>query len=60
MLFSVICVALGGCALFSNMPPVANLVASPIRGSIPLDVQFDALASYDPDGHVTRWEWDFG
>ncbi|MCK5213352.1 MAG: PKD domain-containing protein, partial [Dehalococcoidia bacterium] len=25
-----------------------------------MDVQFDALASYDPDGHVTRWEWDFG
>ncbi len=60
MLFVVVCLALGGCALFSNMPPVVSLNASPARGSIPLDVQFDALECYDPDGHITRWKWDFG
>lgn len=60
LLFSATCVALGGCALFSNVPPVPNLSASPSRGTVPLDVQFDALVSYDPDGHITRWDWDFG
>ncbi|MFC2078903.1 PKD domain-containing protein [Candidatus Bipolaricaulota bacterium] len=51
---------LGGCALFSNLPPIARLSVSPTRGVIPLDVQFDALASHDPDGRVTRCKWDFG
>jgi PKD repeat protein len=25
-----------------------------------LDVQFNAIASYDPDGYITQWNWDFG
>jgi chitodextrinase len=36
------------------------MTASRTRGSIPLDVEFDASASYDPDGRITRWAWDFG
>ncbi len=24
-----------------------------------MDVRFDAAASYDPDGHITCWKWDF-
>lgn len=27
---------------------------------MPLTVQFDAQLSYDPDGQVKRWNWDFG
>ncbi|MFC2082853.1 PKD domain-containing protein [Candidatus Bipolaricaulota bacterium] len=56
----VVCLVLGGCSLFNNTPPVARLSASATRGSIPLDVQFDALASQDPDGRITRCTWDFG
>ncbi|MCK5828552.1 PKD domain-containing protein, partial [Candidatus Bipolaricaulota bacterium] len=25
-----------------------------------MDVRFDASSSYDQDGHITRWDWDFG
>ena len=60
MLCAVVCVAVGGCFLFSNVPPVARLTASTTRGSVPLEVQFDATLSYDPDGHITRFIWDFG
>jgi PKD repeat protein len=55
-----VCLALGGCFLFSNTSPVASFTASPTKGVSPLDVQFDALASYDTDGHVTQWDWEFG
>lgn len=60
MLCTLICVAVGGCFLFSNVSPVARLNASSTRGSVPLEVQLDALLSYDPDGHITRCNWDFG
>jgi PKD repeat protein len=33
--------------------------ASPTRGSIPLTVQFSAAGSYDPDGQIAQWKWDF-
>jgi PKD repeat protein len=58
--YLAVCFSLGGCALFSNLPPVGSFDASRTRGSIPLDVRFDASSSYDQDGHITRWDWDFG
>jgi len=51
---------LGGCFLFRNEMPVALFVPSPSEGECPLTVRFDAGSSYDPDGYLTSWRWDFG
>jgi PKD repeat protein len=37
----------------------ASFVASPDSGEVPLTVTFDASSSYDPDGEVIAYEWDF-
>lgn len=42
-----------------NTPPVAALSANPLSGAVPLAVSFDASASYDTDGEIVRYEWDF-
>lgn len=42
-----------------NLPPVANLSGSPLSGSAPLPVNFDASASYDSDGSIVKYEWDW-
>jgi len=41
-------------------PPVASFVASPTAGRAPLTVNFDASSSYDPDGTIVSYSWDFG
>jgi len=51
---------LGGCFLFPNQSPVAQFAALPPRGDAPLTVQFDAQGSYDSDGQIISWQWDFG
>ncbi|MCD6282137.1 PQQ-binding-like beta-propeller repeat protein [bacterium] len=45
-----------------NTPPQADVSASPVEGDASLTVSFDASASYDPDGSVIeyRWDWDEG
>lgn len=40
--------------------PVPVLYASPLSGMKPLVVGFDAADSYDPDGEIVSYEWDFG
>jgi len=44
----------------SDTPPVASFSSSPatVRGDAPLSV--DAAASYDPDGSIVSYNWDFG
>lgn len=44
----------------SNLPPVAVVAATPLTGSAPLTVSFDAGASSDTDGTVASWTWTFG
>ena len=44
----------------ANQPPLASFTADPTSGELPLMVSFDATASYDPDGTVVSYEWDFG
>lgn len=40
--------------------PVAVPDASPREGGVPLEVSFWGEASYDPDGEIVKWEWNFG
>lgn len=43
-----------------NEPPVAEFSFSPTSGLYPLQVNFDASASRDPDGRIVQYSWDFG
>ncbi len=43
-----------------NEAPVAVAVADPTTGSAPLLVDFDGSGSYDSDGSIVSYEWDFG
>jgi len=52
-------VMLAGCTLF-NQAPVVRFAASLLSGTSPLAVDFDAGASYDPDGTIVSYAWDFG
>jgi glucose/arabinose dehydrogenase len=44
----------------SNRSPSAVLRATPSRGPAPLQVQFDAAGSSDPNGDPLSYDWDFG
>lgn len=52
--------ALTGCLSWFNQPPVARFNAFPTEGAPPLTVFFDASKSYDPDGTIGRYAWNFG
>ena len=42
-----------------NQTPVASFTASPTSGVLHLEVFFNASGSYDPDGNILSYEWDF-
>jgi len=42
-----------------NQAPVAALEADPTEGEVPLQVEFDASGSSDPDGDIVLYEWDW-
>ena len=42
-----------------NKSPVADLSADPTEGDAPLTVNFDASDSYDDDGSIVKYEWDW-
>ena len=44
---------------YGNAPPPAKANATPESGAAPLDVDFSADVSVDPDGDVVSYEWDF-
>ena len=41
-------------------PPVPVLTASPLSGTVPLTVSFSGQQSYDPDGSIALYAWNFG
>jgi M6 family metalloprotease-like protein len=43
-----------------NQLPVAVAQVSPNPANIDQPVTFDGVASYDPDGHITNYVWEFG
>jgi ELWxxDGT repeat protein len=43
-----------------NRSAVGVVSATPTQGNAPLSVSFDGSASYDPDGSIILYEWDFG
>ena len=59
VLLMVIMVILSGC-LFFNSVPIARFSASVLTGTASLLVSFDASDSYDPDGTIFSYHWDFG
>jgi PKD repeat protein len=44
----------------TSQPPVAALSATPTSGTVPLAVSLASNGSYDPDGALSRIEWNFG
>lgn len=42
-----------------NIPPTADIVATPDHGPLPLEVWLDANLSSDLDGVIVNHEWDF-
>jgi PKD repeat protein len=42
-----------------NQEPVAELIYSPTKPTVGEEVSFDASDSYDLDGYITQYLWDF-
>jgi hypothetical protein len=57
---ALLAVLLVGACSQPNALLVALFELTPQSGETPLVVTFDASASYDPDGAIVRYDWEFG
>lgn len=46
--------------VYVSTPPVAEFTMTPPMGVAPVSISFDASASYDPDGTIEKYRWDYG
>ncbi len=46
--------------ILASLPPVVSFAIDPPFGTLKTTYSFDASASYDPDGTILKYEWDFG
>lgn len=60
LLLGVILAVISGCFALQNSPPVARFTCDPSSGISSLMVSFSAWDSYDSDGRIVSYEWDFG
>lgn len=44
----------------ANVSPVASASGTPPSGTAPLAVSFSSAGSYDPDGSIAGYSWNFG
>jgi PKD repeat protein/photosystem II stability/assembly factor-like uncharacterized protein len=44
----------------TNQLPIASFTMNPTAGTAPLEVTLDASSSYDQDGNIVSYVWDFG
>jgi len=51
---------LSGCFLVPNTPPTAVANATPQQGAVPLNVSFSGQSSFDSDGSIAHYAWDYG
>src|SRR5947199_641830 len=54
---AIVSVVAGGAA---NVPPVAIITFSPTNPTVGQNILFDGSASYDLDGTIVLWSWNFG
>ena len=53
-------VAIIDAPMMENTPPTAAFTATPMMGTAPLEVSFDASTSMDMEGDIASYSWDFG
>lgn len=44
----------------ANQVPIAKIAANPLSGAAPVMIHFDGSGSYDPDGTLVSYAWNFG
>ncbi|NIA11541.1 MAG: PKD domain-containing protein [Nitrospiraceae bacterium] len=59
VLGAIVLVLITGCKLL-NSPPVAHFAYDKPSIASPLTVSFNASSSYDSDGSIVSYQWDFG